>query len=296
MISEDELRRMSPYERAELAHAIAAIDGHRPAIAAEPGGFAQRHRGLLLLAIVGCCVVLAAWTGVLAVTLPRYYRAGDWRGAWVGFDLALLIAFVATAWAAWRHRQLVIICLVVLATLLCCDAWFDVTLDLRTSGFLVSLLMAVFVELPLAALAAIGARRLMRLTFAVVGRLAGAGGAGAAGVAGTAVRPGRARLPPPDTARAKRFGDAGHPGRPHGDRRRPASGRPPGPAAGEPAGMAPGHRRAALPALGQLRPGQQPRPAAPPSRDRASQLTHDSEGCAVRERERPLAFACSAWS
>ncbi len=176
MISEDELRRMSPHERADLAHAIAAIDGHRPAIAAEPGGFAQRHRGLLLLAIVGCCVVLAAWTGVLAVTLPRYYRAGDWRGAWVGFDLALLIAFAATAWAAWRHRQLVIICLVVLATLLCCDAWFDVTLDLRTSGFLVSLLMAVFVELPLAALAVIGARRLMRLTFAVVGRLAGVSG------------------------------------------------------------------------------------------------------------------------
>ena len=56
-----------------------------------------------------------------------------------------------------------IVCLVVLATLLCCDAWFDVTLDLRTSDFLVSLLMALCVELPLAALAVIGARRLMRL-------------------------------------------------------------------------------------------------------------------------------------
>lgn len=176
MISEDELRRMSPHERAELAHAIAAIDSQQPAGLEPSGGFAQRHRTLLLLAIVGCCVVLAAWTGVLAVSLPRYYRAGDWRGAWVGFDLALLIAFAMTAWAAWRHRQLVIICLVVLATLLCCDAWFDVTLDLRTSGFLVSLLMALFVELPLAALAAIGARRLMRLTFAVVGKLAGVPG------------------------------------------------------------------------------------------------------------------------
>ena len=87
--------------------------------------------------------MLAAWIGVLAVTLPRYYRSGGWRGSWVGFDLGLLVTFALTVWAAWRHRQLVIVCLVVLATLLCCDAWFDVTLDLRTSGFLVSVLMAL---------------------------------------------------------------------------------------------------------------------------------------------------------
>ena len=60
-------------------------------------------------------------------------------GAWVGFDLALLVAFAATGWAAWRRRQVLIICLVVLATLLCCDAWFDVVLDLRTSGFMAQL-------------------------------------------------------------------------------------------------------------------------------------------------------------
>jgi hypothetical protein len=123
--------------------------------------------------VIGCGLVLAAWIGVLAVTLPRYYRSGGWRGAWVGFDLGLLITFAITAWAGWRHRQLVIICLVVLATLLCCDAWFDVTLDLRTNDFLVSLLMALCVELPLATLAVIGARRLMRLNIRTVGRLAG---------------------------------------------------------------------------------------------------------------------------
>jgi hypothetical protein len=35
----------------------------------------------------------------------------------------------------FRRRQVPIICLVVLATLLCCDAWFDVVLDARTAGF-----------------------------------------------------------------------------------------------------------------------------------------------------------------
>jgi hypothetical protein len=160
VLDETELRQMSRGERAQLARAIAAID--RPVPAGRP--MAQRHRAIVLAAIVGCCIALACWIGVLTVTLPRYYRAGDWRGAWVGFDLALLVAFAITAWAAYRRRQLLIICLVVLATLLCCDAWFDVTLDLRTSGFMLSLLSALLIELPLATMAIIGTRRLIRLT------------------------------------------------------------------------------------------------------------------------------------
>jgi hypothetical protein len=190
VIDVDELRRMSPDERAELACALAALEAPPDADAAisggqpgQPGPFAEsdlpgnpRTRAFALIAVIGCGLVLAAWIGVLAVTLPRYYRSGGWRGAWVGFDLGLLITFAITAWAGWRHRQLVIVCLVVLATLLCCDAWFDVTLDLRTNDFLVSVLMALCVELPLAALAVIGARRLMRLNIRTVGRLAGRSG------------------------------------------------------------------------------------------------------------------------
>lgn len=190
MINVDELRRMSPDERAELACALAALEAAPAEDAAigggqpgQPGPLAEsdlpgnpRSRAIALVAVIGCGLVLAAWIGVLAVTLPRYYRSGGWRGAWVGFDLGLLVTFAITAWAGWRHRQLVIICLVVMATLLCSDAWFDVTLDLRTSDFLVSLLMALCVELPLAALAVIAARRLMRLNIRTVGRLAGRSG------------------------------------------------------------------------------------------------------------------------
>ena len=184
MINVDELRRMSPDERAELACALVALEGSSgedpaatPGAPGQPGLLTEselpgnpRSRAFGLVAIIGCCLVLAAWIGVLAVTLPRYYRSGGWRGAWVGFDVVLLVTFAITAWAGWRHRQLVIACLVVLATLLCCDAWFDVTLDLRTNDFLVSLLMAVCVELPLAALALIGARRLMRLNVRAAAR------------------------------------------------------------------------------------------------------------------------------
>jgi hypothetical protein len=163
VFDEAELKRMSPRERARLMQMLALIDMPR---LSSPGS--TRRRKWFLLGTIVCCVALAIWIGVLAVTLPRYYRAGGWRGAWVGFDLAELAAFAATAWAAWRGRQVLIMCLIVLATLLLCDAWFDVTLNVRTSGFLVSLLSALLIEIPLAILAILGARRLLRLT---IGRI-----------------------------------------------------------------------------------------------------------------------------
>jgi hypothetical protein len=165
----EQLREMSPAERRRLLRVLVAMDSPDPALDPERG----RRRAFALAFIIICCIVLAAWIGILAVTLPRYYRAGGWRGAWVGFDLAELAAFLATGWAAWRRRQVLIICLVVLATLLCADAWFDVVLDARTKGFEISLLSALIIELPLAALALLGVRRLMRLNIATLQRYQG---------------------------------------------------------------------------------------------------------------------------
>jgi hypothetical protein len=125
---------------------------------------------------MGSCVVLAAWIGVLAVTLPKHYAAGHWRGAWVGFDFALLAAFATTAWAAWRERQVLIICLAVTATLLCCDAWFDLLFDLGTRQILMSVAAAVFAELPLAVLMFTVARRLLRMSVGIVMQLEGIDG------------------------------------------------------------------------------------------------------------------------
>jgi hypothetical protein len=172
MIDEEQLRRLSPQERVELISVLAAMDAPDPASIAGGG----RRRALTLALIIVCCVVLVAWIGVLAATLPRYYRTGGWRGAWVGFDIAELAAFAATGWAAWKRRQVLIICLVVLATLLCCDAWFDVVLDARTRGFYWSLASALLIELPLAALAIAAARRLLRMTSRALWRYEGNSG------------------------------------------------------------------------------------------------------------------------
>jgi hypothetical protein len=164
---------MTPHQRQRLRRILADLDARELAGRTSD----HRRRTIILGVIVVCCVVLAGWTGLLAATLPRYYRAGDWRGAWVGFDIALLAAFAATGWASWRRSQLLIVCLVVLATLLCCDAWFDVVLDARTSGFWLSLVSALVIELPLAAASILGARRLLRMTIAVMFRYRGLTGA-----------------------------------------------------------------------------------------------------------------------
>ena len=172
MIDESDLQQMTPEERAQLARALASLNAR----SLTPTPLSQRRRRVLIAACLAGVLLLSIWIGVLEVKLPRDYRAGGWRAAWVGFDIGLLLVFAATAWAAWRRRQVLIVCLIVLATLLCCDAWFDITLDWGTRGFMLSVLSAAVIELPVAVVALIGARRLLRLTIGRLELLAGAPG------------------------------------------------------------------------------------------------------------------------
>jgi hypothetical protein len=151
---------MSPEERRKLARSLAAVNSPQRLL----GIYLARGRRFGALVSVAACTVLAGWIIVLLLTLHRSFHAQHWRGAWVGFDLLLLLAFAATGWAFWRGRQVVIACLIVTATLLCCDAWFDVFLDLGSSDVWVSVASAVLVELPMAILMFNAARRLIRLS------------------------------------------------------------------------------------------------------------------------------------
>ena len=172
MIGESDLQRMTPEERAELARALASLNAR----SLTPTPLSQQRRRILIAACLAGVLLLSIWIGILEVKLPPDYRAGGWRVAWVGFDIGLVLIFAATAWAAWRRLQILIVCLIVLATLLCCDAWFDITLDWGTRGFMVSVLSAALIELPLAVVALIGARRLLRLTIGRLEVLAGSPG------------------------------------------------------------------------------------------------------------------------
>jgi hypothetical protein len=169
---------MNQDERRRLARALAELDGPGEDGPEDPDTLAspylanpyladpklRRQRQLALLVSAACCVILAGWIVVLAATLPRHFDAHHWRTVWVNFDVFLFAAFAVTAWAIWRERQVLILLLVGIGTMLCCDAWFDVGTSLATSDLWISLLTAVFAELPLALLAFVGARRLLRAT------------------------------------------------------------------------------------------------------------------------------------
>jgi hypothetical protein len=168
VFDEESLRKLSRPERRRLIRELVDLERE-----SGPGLGSSWKWDAALVAIVGCCIVLAVWIGLLAVKLPPHYRAGGWRGTWVGFDIAEFAAFAATGWAAWRRRQLLVVSLAVLATLLVCDAWFDVMLDDHTPGFSASVTSALLVELPLALLAVLFARRLLRMTIGQVMRYEG---------------------------------------------------------------------------------------------------------------------------
>ena len=163
---------MTQQERRELAHALAAIDSPHPLL--DPR--LRLRMRFVLLFTMGCCIVLAGWIAILILTLPGHYTSDDWRTVWVGLDVAELIGFASTGWAAWHQRQALVFCMIITGTLLVCDAWFDVTLDYGSRGFTTSIASAVLVELPLAFLMFASARRLVRATIGVVMQLSGVDG------------------------------------------------------------------------------------------------------------------------
>src|SRR6266852_2621811 len=160
VINEAELLRMTPDERRQLAHALAAIDLPHPLI--DPRLRRRRRFGLLFM--MACCLGLAAWIAILIVILPERYTSSDWRAVWIGLDIFELAGFAATAWAAWHQRQVLIFFMVITGTLLVCDAWFDLALSYGSSGFTMSVVSAVLAEFPLAFMMFAAARRLVRVT------------------------------------------------------------------------------------------------------------------------------------
>jgi hypothetical protein len=136
---------------------------------ANPPGWRRlrRYGGTALL--VGA-LVLIPWTLFLAYTLPARHRVVHWDAIWVGFDLALALALLLTAVAAIRGRPWLAIPATASATLLVCDAWFDVLTARGAHEITTALLEAVLVELPLAALCVWMALRVERV---ILGRTDG---------------------------------------------------------------------------------------------------------------------------
>jgi len=95
-------------------------------------------------------LVLLPWTIYLAGSLPAEQVSTNYDAAWAGFDVLLMLALASTAYFALRRSRYLATAATATATLLVVDAWFDV---LTTPGVqrIESILLAAFVELPLAA-------------------------------------------------------------------------------------------------------------------------------------------------
>ncbi len=118
-------------------------------------------RRILLTLLAGAAVCLVPWTIYLAHTLPDRYDTGQWRTAWVGFDIVLVLCFAAGAWLGSRRRRAAVPLLSATAAMLCCDAWFDVMLGWTSAERWTSIALAALVEVPIAVLLVLAARRLL---------------------------------------------------------------------------------------------------------------------------------------
>lgn len=157
VLTDAELSGLTAAQRAELLTRLSGIDD-RDLFSA--GKAVERRRFVFVL--TACCLVMIPWVAVLAVRLPPHYTTGHWTLTWVGFDVGLSLLLALTAWTAWRRAQLFVLTATVTATLLVCDAWFDVTTAAGRADVMQSIAAAVLIELPLAAVLSQVGRRLFR--------------------------------------------------------------------------------------------------------------------------------------
>ncbi|WP_245633699.1 hypothetical protein [Amycolatopsis jejuensis] len=118
-------------------------------------------RRLLLALLAAIAVFLVPWTVYVGVTLPERFDTGQWRFAWVGFDVVLLLCFAAAVVLGIRRSRATVPLLAATATLLFCDAWFDAALDWGGPDQWASLGTALAAEVPIAVFLLLRARSLL---------------------------------------------------------------------------------------------------------------------------------------
>ena len=95
---------------------------------------------------------LLPWTLYLTYSLPSRHVTQHYDLAWVGFDIALFSAFAVTTFCAVRSSQWLVPAAAATATMLLCDAWFDIVTSGAPGERMEAVLQAVLAEVPLAAI------------------------------------------------------------------------------------------------------------------------------------------------
>ena len=97
-------------------------------------------------------VILIPWTVYLSINLPTRHLSSHWDVSWAGLDIAIIAALASTGFLAYMKSKWIIVAAAVAGSLLIVDAWFDVMSVRGGIQFDESLLLALFIEVPLAIL------------------------------------------------------------------------------------------------------------------------------------------------
>ena len=95
-------------------------------------------------------LIMVPWTVYIGASLPRRQLSPHYDASWAGFDVLLLAALAATGYFALRRSRYLSMAATATAVLLVVDAWFDL-MTTPSAQIAQSILLAVLVELPLAA-------------------------------------------------------------------------------------------------------------------------------------------------
>lgn len=113
----------------------------------------QKHKRMISrIAIIYpvFAAVLLPWTLYLSRSLPERHISIHWDVSWVGLNIALIVAFVITGYLSYIQSRWVAISASVLGSILVLDAWFDILTQHNPAELREAILMAIFIELPIA--------------------------------------------------------------------------------------------------------------------------------------------------
>ena len=123
---------------------------------------------------LGGAIVLIPWD-VLMFSVPQVVDVPKhWVLVWGGFDCFLILGFAVTAFRLMTRSPRGAVTAAMTGTMLLIDAWFDV-LTTHRGGLLVSVLMALFAEIPCAFICFYASRRIVKLFEQAKDHLAAAG-------------------------------------------------------------------------------------------------------------------------
>ena len=82
--------------------------------------------------------------------MPRYHLSNHWDVSWTGLDIGLIFTLLLTGLLAFRQSKWIVLTAASTGSLLLVDAWFDVMSERQPRQLHEAVILAVFIEIPLA--------------------------------------------------------------------------------------------------------------------------------------------------